>query len=392
MNPSRPDPMRERAGSASPRAGGRQEWLLMGAALVAVGLFVGWSRYVEYREVDVEQRQLLGVQAQSIDAALSQDMTRIATALLGVRDDLPSWPANEVGGRGSRRLRALGNAVGGIQSMVLLDRTGRAVASSRSELLGRDEHAQGYFQQARAGNGSRQVALSLPTPGPSGALVPNLTVAVWGADGTFEGVVSATLDAVYLQGLLRSTRYAQDVWSGLADGSGVLMLHEPAAPELAGRQLDLPGSLFRRHRETAQVSSALTGDFDLIGDRRMMVLRTVQPAGVALDSALVVVVSRSLDAMFSPWRRQSLAYAALYALFALSTSTALVAMQRRQSALERAQALAKELERKSAERLALALRGADLGLWDLDVPSGTSVVSERWAAAPGGVPGFERVA
>ena len=37
----------------------------------------------------------------------------------------------------------------------------------------------------------------------------------------------------------------------------------------------------------------------------------------------------------------------------------------------------------SEERLELALRGADLGLWDWDVPSGAVVVNERWAAMLG---------
>ena len=37
----------------------------------------------------------------------------------------------------------------------------------------------------------------------------------------------------------------------------------------------------------------------------------------------------------------------------------------------------------SEERLELALRGADLGLWDWDVPSGTVTFSERWASMLG---------
>ncbi len=39
--------------------------------------------------------------------------------------------------------------------------------------------------------------------------------------------------------------------------------------------------------------------------------------------------------------------------------------------------------RTSEERLELALKGADLGLWDWDVPSGTVVLNERWAAMLG---------
>ncbi len=44
---------------------------------------------------------------------------------------------------------------------------------------------------------------------------------------------------------------------------------------------------------------------------------------------------------------------------------------------------AEGLKRKSEERLDLALKGADLGLWDLDVPTGRSVVNQRAANMAG---------
>ena len=51
-------------------------------------------------------------------------------------------------------------------------------------------------------------------------------------------------------------------------------------------------------------------------------------------------------------------------------------------------------EREEAERLELALRGADLGLWDLDLRNGRGTVNARWSEmlgyAPGAIPVDER--
>ena len=49
------------------RATARHEWLLLGAVLIAIGLFGFWGRYDAYHAVDAEQRHLLDVQAMAIE-------------------------------------------------------------------------------------------------------------------------------------------------------------------------------------------------------------------------------------------------------------------------------------------------------------------------------------
>jgi PAS domain S-box-containing protein len=98
-----------------------------------------------------------------------------------------------------------------------------------------------------------------------------------------------------------------------------------------------------------------------------------------LDEALVVAVGRDLDAMFVPWREQTAIVAAMYLLFAAALSLGLVVLQRRALEAERVQAAQESGRRESAERIELALRGGDLGLWDLHLPSGVATVNERWS-------------
>ena len=360
-----------------------QETWLVSAVLVVVGLFGCWGRYSEYRDLDDGQRHLLAVQAQAIGENLSRQLIAAAGAMRGVVQDQALWRADEIGPRGSRRLKALTEAMPGLQAMSLLDASGHVVASSDPAQLGRDFSARADFQQARARPDPARLSLSPPALAAPGVYVMNLMVPALAPEGAFAGAVTATLDPDYFRLMLHSTLYADDMWGGVVHGDGIVQMIEPRNDEVAGKNLDQPGSLFRRHRELGVEASVLVGPTAATGLSRLVAQRNVQPPGLGLDKAINVSVSRSVEAMFAPWWRQTLAYAALYALFAAMTVMALRAMQRRQHDIERLEAQREALEHQSADRLELALRGADLGLWDLDVRSGNATVSERWTTMLG---------
>ncbi len=362
------------------RSGGRarHEWLLLVSLLLLVGVFVFWSRYVDRADLETEQRHLLGAQAQAIDLDLSRQLVGVGAALRGVRDDLATSPAEDAEPRAFRRLAALCDAMPAVNTMAVLDRRGRVLASNRGEQIGQDFGAEAYFRQPGPQPGAQRMFVSPPSPMPGGGHAMHLTLAVVNAAGAFDGVVDATLDPAYVRSVLHATLYAPDVWAAIAHGDGVSLMQEPALQGIAGTNLDRPGSFFRRHRESGQDATVLTGIVAVTGERRMMAQRTVRPAGLRVDKTIVVAVSRDLDIMYAPWWRQTAIYTGLYALIAVMSTLALMAMQRRQRAIERMEAQREVLERESAERLELALRGADLGLWDLDVPSGSMIVSERW--------------
>ena len=208
----------------------------------------------------------------------------------------------------------------------------------------------------------------------------NLTIAVVAADGAFAGAISATLEPDYLKTLLHATLYAPDVWAGLAHGDGDVPITEPRIERVIGTKVDKPGSMFRRHLEAGGAATVLTGRLASTGEVRVIAQRTVQPASLNLSKPIIVAVSRSLDAMLAPWWRQTLASLLLYTLLCVASSVALIAMHLRQSTVLRLEQEREATERQSAERLQLALRGADLALWDADLRSGASTVNERWSS------------
>ena len=357
----------------------RLEWLMLAVVLVTLLGFLGWSRYLTHRQTVLDERARLATGAQAIEGSLARQLHGAWRALQGVREDYAdAWRNPSPPERAVRRLASLSDAMPGVRTISMLDRDGRVLASNQVDLIGRSLADRGYFQQARANPQADRAQLSAPFLTAPGVYSLNLTAVQTGPGGRFEGIVTATLDPEYFRTLLRGALYADDMWAAIAHSGGQLVMNEPPNERTAGMNIDRPGSLFRRHRDSGQRATVLEGTTLATGDDRMMAQRTILPADVPLDSALVVAVSRRRSEVFAAWRVQTASYAAALALFAVAMALGLLALQRRQRALEQLQQEREALQRLGAERLELALRGADLGLWDLDVKSGRSAVNERW--------------
>ena len=357
----------------------RREWLMLGAVLLALAAFVGWSRFSAHQAIETQERARLEAQARAIDENLSRQVYGAWRALESVREDRHYLQSNEGGsGHASRRLVALSDAMPGVRTISLLDAQGRVLASNRTELIGGDFGEREYFRQVRDGADPLKLYLSLPFRSSLDVYSMNLSLMLPSADGGFGGIVTATLDPEYFQVVLHSVLYAPDMWAAIAHGDGRVLLYEPPRQSAVGMDLDRPGSMFRRHRDSGQSATVMSGRVLATGETMLIAQRDIRPADVPLDKGLVIAVTRDDEAMFAPWREQSAIYAALYLLLGVALSALLAVMQRSQRSAERQAAERAELQRAGAERLELALRGADLGLWDLDVRSGRAKVSERW--------------
>ena len=376
MNPVRPTPSASTIRAQFARNRAQQEWLLVGALFLAVGLFGVWDRLSEHRNVEATQRHLLSAQALAIEQNLLPQLAGAVAALRGVREDLIERPADDLAPRAARRLKNLSEAMPVVRSMLLIDRSGRVFASDDPARVGQDLGASDLFRRLGAQTDPQQISLTRPELDSAGVFSVSLTLAVPASAGSFSGFIVAMLDPQYFRVLLQSTVYSEDMRAGLVHGDGILLIQEPSAPDVAGVNVERPGGFFRRHRETGQADTVMIGTTTSTAQLRMMALRTIREP--SLDQPFVVGVGRSIDAIYAPWLRQTEVYATLYALFVTSASLALLAMQRRQRVMKVLEAERQAQARTSAQRLELALRGADLASWDLDLASGTSIVSERW--------------
>lgn len=354
------------------------EWALHALVMLVLAAILGYSLYVDHDRIAAAEVVRLELQARVVDEYLGTQLAAVNRALLGVRDDYPFGYRMTTGLAPSRRLKTLGEVMPSVHALFILDAKGTIVAANRDELIGRNFAWREYFRVPREHPDPARLYLSPPFRNVYGEFVVNLGRVAVEPTGQFAGVVSAALDPDYLDVVLRSVLYAPDMSVALIHGDGRVFLVSPRNEGALGWEAAAPGSLFLRHLESGQLSTTMTGSPFAAGEERLMVQRTFGRSDLAMDKPLVVGVSRRLAAIYAPWWRRAYEYSGGYALIALVTSLGLLFNQRRRRTLERMAAVRDVENRASAERIELALRGADLGLWDWHLPSGGLTCNDRW--------------
>ncbi len=341
---------------------------MIGALAVAAALIV-FALLQAHEHVGTVERDRLQVQARVIDDNLIQQLDGIDKALAGVRADFLDAPVNRASAVGAARVKSLADAMPGVRTMLLLDAKGTVLAASEPALAGRDFAQRDYFRAARVAPNASTLYLGAPFRSVLGHHVMTLSRALIDASGDFMGVAVAALDLGYFEVMMRSVLYAPDMWVALGHGDGSMFLVVPPDAQLTGINWTQPGSMFGMHRHSANESNLYTGTLAPTGEERIVAFRSVAPAALQMDHPLVVAVSRDLAAVYSPWHKQAFEYGLFFALLALATTLGLQRNQSQRRSFHRLEASVEHERLAGAERLELALQGADLGLWDWDITS-----------------------
>ncbi len=339
------------------------EWLALLFALAVVGALIAWSLFKSHEARDATERDRLRVQARVVEDNVGQQIDGMSHALTTIHDAYRATPVGIVPTVLSQRMKELSEAIPVVRSMALLDAEGTVVASSVDALLGRDFADRGYFRAARGGAAdSLHVATPLKTP------LDNYTVIfvrpIRAQNGAFIGAVAAALEPEYFRVLLRSILYAPDMWVSLGHGDGKVFVTMPEdARRMDG---DWAFAAFAREKESSDGRIVL-GPIAGSAEPRITALGRIAPPPLHMDQPLVIAVSRSTAEVFAPWRQQAFAYLAFFTVLGAGAAFGLYRGQWRRKSYALLAANAERERRKNAEQLALALEGAQLGLWDWDV-------------------------
>ncbi len=357
------------------------------SVLLMLAVLLVLSRINTRAAVADAERARLQRQAAAIADNLTRQLGGAHAALLGLRRDLPGWPEAQRMAIASERILALCDAMPGVRSMHLLDAQGQARASSVPQVVGRQFGDSETFRRVRAQPDDAMLYVSAPAQLTPRVYTLNLLMALREPKGGFAGTVAATLDPEYFSSALGSALYARDMRSAVIHGDGRVLLFSPPGGRPPGMALAGTASVFQHHLDRHAEASLLEGPL-LPGDApQLTVLRTLSAPALAMDKPLVLALGRDLGALWAPWRRQTAIYSALAVLGSASAWLALCAIQRRRDEVDRLARRTQARQAADAQRLALALRGADLGLWDAHLPSHTGVVNERWYTMLGYDPG-----
>ena len=351
--------------------------LAISAALLAAGLGLAALLYVERTQTLQRESDRLLHQVRIIDANLSQQLDGMASAMLSVVVDGQELSEPQNRSSANLRLVTLVDAMPGVRTMQLTNAVGRVLASNRPDVLGFDASQRGYFLTAKDKTVGETLYVSEPFKTLLGAYSLNLVKTWVDAQGRFGGVVTATLDPEYIQVLLNSVLYARDMRATLVHGDGLVFLTTPKSNAALGAQLATPGTNFSQHMASGRVESITNGLVSLTGEERLIAFRTVQPQALHMDKPLALAVTRDLQTVLKSWRTLAWVCGLTYALISAVLLLSVYFVLRQQRVLLQLSQRYDQEARESAQQLDLALHGADLGLWDVDLATGARRLNDR---------------
>jgi diguanylate cyclase (GGDEF)-like protein/PAS domain S-box-containing protein len=355
----------------------RTEWIAFGALLLFSIALVATVLYRGRMTVEAIEGDRLQVQARVIDENLIRQLEGASNALTGIAGELRGQDIAFDAAQLNAELKLITDAMPGISSMLVLDAHGTIAASSREALVGKNFAQREYFDVPRRGGDPARLYVSPPFNSTLNTYVVVLSRVLTHKDGRFAGVVTATLDPDYFTVVLRSVLYAPDMRTTLIHREGKIFLNMPVVASALGMDLSSPSSMFSQHLRSGQLATLANGTAAPTGDERMVALRSIDRPDLRLEKPLVVSVSRESRAVLAPWRERAWESGMALAAGALAGALTLWLNQRRRRSWRAIEdAVAKERQ-AGAERIELALRGADLGLWDLHVPTDRFIINQR---------------
>ena len=358
--------------------------MTLGCCLFAGGVLLCGALWHDYQLTTATERDRLEVQARVVDDYVEQLIGGVNQALQGVRDDL--IPGVSPQPQVFKRLKALVDAMPGVQALGILDERGRLQASTANEPAVAEQGLRAFFLSLQAQPDADRLYLSTPYRDAGGVASVWVARALAPGNSQLSGLVYAQLDADFFAVVMRSVLYAPDMHAILASPAGRLFVqynHPPGTGLTQQTELD---HFLVQHLRGTQTSQFLRGMDPASRRDSLVALRTLQPASFTLAPALMVEVNRDAAAVYAPWAQRQWLALSLYGLLVLASCLGLQQIQRQRLARERIQAEQARERRADAERLELALSGAELGLWEYSFPERMRTANARWAQMLGYAP------
>jgi diguanylate cyclase (GGDEF)-like protein/PAS domain S-box-containing protein len=351
------------------------EWLMLGCVLVLSGLLIGYFIWNERSLLLASNIDRMRLQALIIDENLGHQLEGVRGALDSLRESLRAG-ANCPSECRRTLLQALKRAMPGVRALLVLDNKG-AIVMSDDDLRDRRLDDRDYTSRVERMRDPDTLYLSQPYENTPGVFNIKLSMAVAGG-----GAVSAILNPDYFDAVMRSALYAPDMNSAITEDGGRRILFVPADPAALRRAGAAADPFFARHHASGRVETVLDGA-TAAGEPRLVVQRTMQPRDLGLDKTLVISLGRNPAAIAAGWHHLAWTCGLAWLAFSLGASGALALVQRRRQVLDDLAAARADEQNAAAEKVELALNGANLGLWEWHIADGRTTVDGRAAAMLG---------
>jgi len=283
----------------------------------------------------------------SLSELMARSIESVDILLRALRDTVREGDLQD--GAHARRLSELGRerilGVPPVRALVVFDEKGRMIALSRAHPPPKINVADRDYFIAQRGQAEDRLFIGVPTINRvNQEWTINLARRLTGADGSFAGVVLATLEPLYYERVYAAINLDPGSSIAMFRGDGVLLARHPHSEEMMGKAIgDTP---FRRAlgRSTAPVVVRAVGGIDQV--RRILAGRFLA------DFPIYVGVTSREDAVLADWRQGVELTAAVMAavLLALGALTVMLLQQARQREAAERRIVAASIRAESASQ------------------------------------------
>lgn len=320
-----------------------QHWCVLATALLLLTSVIAYNLQAMYRQVIQQEQQRLLAQARTIAKHVEHHLASVTTILQGVAKDYQTtWAKHDIE-HTSYHLKILSDAIPGIRATFITNENGLIVSASRAEIISHDISARQYFITSKHGNVSDCLYISPPYTSFFDKYVFNISKVIQDKSGTFHGLATAAINTELFANMLQAGIYADDIWIYIVHGNGIQFASYPATPASLDRNLAKPGTLFSSHISSGQTESIIHSQASAGRQGSLASILTIQPVGLKMDHPLVLVVSRSSEAVLKNWKREKTFQLAMLVLTITISITGLFLFHRHKEELELKAARADDL-------------------------------------------------
>lgn len=291
-----------------------QQWLLLIGMLFVIGSFIAFNLYSEYQTTKTTTEKLLNNNLDIIEKNLVWNLNSLNQILKKIQYEQSATSFEAVN---NQRLSDLADAMPGIRLMLITDAKGIIRNSSNPKIIGVNAKERDYFKVGQEANNPNFLFISPPFKSVLGAYIITVARVIQDDEGNFVGVVGASLDPKYFQILLQSVISASDMKTSIVHADGLIFMAEPEVEKLFSKNLTSIESLFTQHIKSGKEKSLFTGFSYSFNKQTIMAYSTVIDNNILMDKPLILSVSRDLDAVYAPFRRNALIKIGVFFFIAL---------------------------------------------------------------------------